>query len=105
MTEQTIITLLILTGAGHIAVSLGSLAVPTLLDWKKHLDVAPPLLRQVFWTYSSYTKMTIIAFGLVSIFGASDLVGICCFRKFRQSRRFRFRPDDCPNLQFFMGWR
>jgi hypothetical protein len=74
MTDQTIVILLILSGAGHIAVSLGSLAVPTLLDWKRHLDIAPPLLRQVFWTYSAYTKLVIIAMGLVSILGANELV-------------------------------
>jgi len=74
MTEQTIVTLLMLSGVGHISVSLGSLAVPTLLDWKRHLDVAPPLLRQVFWTYSAYTKLVIIGMGVISIIGASDLV-------------------------------
>jgi hypothetical protein len=74
MTEQTIIILLILTGIGHIAMSIGSMTVPKLLGWKKHLDSMPPLLRQVFWAYAGFTKMTIIAFGLVSIFGAHELV-------------------------------
>jgi hypothetical protein len=75
MNEQTIITLLILSGASHIIMSLGSLAVPNLLDWKKPLDSAPPLLRQVFWTYSAYIKMVNIFFGVVAIFGAHELVG------------------------------
>jgi hypothetical protein len=75
MSEQTLIILLILTGMGHIAVAVGSLAVPTLLGWKKHLDIAPPLLRQVFWTYSAYIKLVTIAFGVVSIFGARELIG------------------------------
>jgi hypothetical protein len=70
-----------LSGAGHIAVSLGSLAVPTLLDWKRHLDSNPPLLRQVFWTYSAYTKLVIIALGLVSILGSDELVGVSFLAK------------------------
>jgi hypothetical protein len=67
--------LLIMSGGGHIIMSLGSLAVPSLLDWKKHLDAAPPLLRQVFWTYSAYIKAVNIAFGVVSIVGARELLG------------------------------
>lgn len=75
MTDQTIITLLMLSGAGHIAMSIGSLAVPGLLDWKKHLDAAPTLLRQVFWTYSAYIKMVNIGFGVVSLLGSHELIG------------------------------
>jgi len=75
MSEQTIITLLILSGIGHIAMSLGSIAVPHMLDWKKHIDAGPPLFRQVYWTYSAYIKMVNIAFGVVSIIAPSELVG------------------------------
>lgn len=74
MSNQTIVTLLILSGIGHICMSLGSIAVPTLLNWRPHLDSAPPLLRQVFWTYSTYIKGINISFGLVSIFGAHELI-------------------------------
>jgi hypothetical protein len=74
MNDQTIVTLLILSGIGHLCMSLGSIAVPTLLDWKKPLATVPPLLRQVFWTYSTYIKGINISFGLVSIFGAHELI-------------------------------
>lgn len=75
MTDQTLITLLILSGIAHIAMAIGSMSVPKLLDWNPHLETCPPLLRQVFRTYAAYTKLTIIALGLVSIFGAHELIG------------------------------
>lgn len=74
MNNNTLTILLIGSGIGHIASSLGSIAVPTLLDWKKHINAVPPLMRQVFWVYSAYIKMIGIAFGLVSILGREELL-------------------------------
>jgi hypothetical protein len=75
LSDQTIITLLTLSGIGHIAISVGSIAVPKLLDWKKHVDAGPPLFRQVYWTYSAYIKLVNIAFGVVSIIATHELIG------------------------------
>jgi hypothetical protein len=75
MNDQTLITLLILSGVAHIIMSLLSITVPTMLNWKPHLDAAPPLLRHVFWTYSAYIKLVCISIGLVSIIGAHELLG------------------------------
>ncbi|GHN02397.1 hypothetical protein WSM22_38860 [Cytophagales bacterium WSM2-2] len=75
MTEETLVTLIILSGAGHIIMSICTLAVPKLLEWKKHFQVLPPLLRQVFWTYSWYIKGVNTSFGIVSIFFAHELAG------------------------------
>lgn len=75
MTDQTLITLLILSGIAHILMAFGSMSVPKLLDWNRHLEASPTLLRQVFRTYAAYTKMTIIAIGLLSITGGHELVG------------------------------
>jgi hypothetical protein len=74
MNDSTLTILLIGSGIGHIASSLGSIAVPTLLDWKKHIDAVPTLMRQVFWVYSAYIKMIGIAFGIVSILGRDELL-------------------------------
>lgn len=68
-------TLLILTGIAHIGMAIGSMTVPTLLDWKKPLNTVPPLLRQVFYAYAAFTKGVIIFFGIISILGAHELVG------------------------------
>lgn len=75
MNNSTLTLFLIGSGIGHIASSLGSIAVPTLLDWKKHINACPPLMRQVFWVYSAYIKMIGIAFGLVSILGRDEMLG------------------------------
>jgi len=75
MTENTLVTLLILSGAGHIIMSICTLAVPRLLKWKKHFATLPPLLRQVFWTYSWYIKGVNVSFGILSLIGARELAG------------------------------
>jgi hypothetical protein len=46
-----------------------------MLNWKPHLDAMPPLLRQVFWTYSMYINAVNISFGIVSIIAAHELAG------------------------------
>jgi hypothetical protein len=75
MSEETLVTLLMLSGAGHIIMSLCTLVIPTLLEWKKHFAGLPPLLRQVFWTYSWYIKGVNTSFGIVSLIGARELAG------------------------------
>jgi hypothetical protein len=75
MSEETLVTLLMLSGAGHIIMSICTLAVPSLLEWKKHFQVLPTLLRQVFWTYSWYIKGVNTSFGIISILGAHELAG------------------------------
>lgn len=64
-------TLLVLAGAGQIALAIASLAIPRVLRWSEDLAKLRPLTRQVFWTYAGYILGTNLAFGLVSAF-ASD---------------------------------
>jgi hypothetical protein len=75
MTEQTLVTLLMLSGAGHIIMSVCTLAIPTMLEWKKHFATLPTILRQVFWTYSWYIKGVNTSFGIISLIGAHELAG------------------------------
>jgi hypothetical protein len=75
MTEETLVTLLLLSGAGHIIMSICTLAIPTMLDWKTHLQSLPPILRQVFWTYSWYIKGVNTSFGIIALIGAHELAG------------------------------
>lgn len=59
--------LLVLAGAGQIALALVSLAVPRVLHWREETARLSPLTREVFWTYAAYIWTSHIAFGLVSM--------------------------------------
>ena len=60
-------------GLGHLALAIGSIAIPRVLNWKAETDRLGPLTRQVFWTYAYYIWATNIAFGLLSLFFCSEL--------------------------------
>jgi hypothetical protein len=72
-THSAIEVILILAGAGQLALALSSLAIPYLLDWREELQALKPLTRGVFWTYSSYTFATNVWFGVMSIAAAGPL--------------------------------
>ena len=61
-------------GLFHFALCLGSLYIPKALDWKTHLSVLNPLLKQMFWTYSGYILVINLSFGVISVFGSNELV-------------------------------
>jgi hypothetical protein len=63
-----------LCGAGHLILSLSSLLIPHFLNWKNDLASLPILLRQMFWTYAAYILVINFCFGIVSIWGADDLL-------------------------------
>lgn len=66
--------LILLAGLGHIGLSLVSLAIPRMLNWKQELSSLQPLLRQMFWTYAGYILVINFCFGLVSIWGKAELL-------------------------------
>jgi hypothetical protein len=72
-THSAIEVLLILAGAGQLALALSSLAIPYLLDWREELQCLKPLTRSVFRTYSMYTFGTNVWFGVMSIAAAGPL--------------------------------
>ena len=59
--------LVVLAGAGQLALIVASLAIPFVLRWREELAKLRPLTRQVFWTYSLYIWATNLSFGLVSL--------------------------------------
>jgi hypothetical protein len=61
-------------GIGHFALCLGSLCVPRVLQWQKHLKDLQPLLRQMFWTYAAYILVINLSFGLLSVYGTTELL-------------------------------
>ena len=56
-----------LAGLGHLALGVGSLLIPRLLDWSAALAQVPVLIRQMFWTYAGYILGINLFFGLVSL--------------------------------------
>jgi hypothetical protein len=74
MNEENLRMLIVLCGWGHIILSIVSLVIPKILDWKGNLKALQPLLRQMFWTYAAYILVINFCFGLVSIFGAAELL-------------------------------
>lgn len=67
-------TLIILCGIGHIALGLGSLVIPKMLNWKSSLSSVPTLIRQIFWTYAGYILAINIFFGIISLFYTDELL-------------------------------
>jgi hypothetical protein len=68
------VVVLKLAGWLQIILSLGSLVIPRLLNWKKELQPVSTIIRQMFWTYAGYILVINFSFGLVSVFGAEELI-------------------------------
>ena len=66
--------LLRVAGVGQLAIALTSLAIPRALGWRAELAALRPLTRQVFWTYAAYIFSFNIAFGILSLLAADQLV-------------------------------
>jgi alginate O-acetyltransferase complex protein AlgI len=59
--------LLWLAGAGHFLILAASFQVPARLRWKEDLAKLMPLNRKLLWVQSSFTVLTIIAFGTMTL--------------------------------------
>ena len=70
----TILFLLKLAGFLQIALCLGSLAIPKLLNWKEELTRTSKIIAQMFWTYAGYILVINLCFGILSVFGAEELL-------------------------------
>lgn len=68
MTEQRALdALLWAAGIGHFIVLLASFQVPARLRWKTDLAQLMPMNRKHVWVQSSFTVLTIIAFGVLML--------------------------------------
>jgi len=75
MDKEVLKNLIVLSGYGHLILSMGSMLVPVALNWKLHLKDLQPLLRQMFWTYAAYILAINLTFGLICLFGTDELLG------------------------------
>lgn len=60
-------TLIFLSGIAQVVLSLGSIAIPFILNWRSEMTKVNVLIRNIFYTYSVYILMTNIWFGTISI--------------------------------------
>jgi RsiW-degrading membrane proteinase PrsW (M82 family) len=56
-----------LAGAGHFLILAASFQVPYRLHWKEDLRSLMPLNRKLLWVQSSFTVLTICAFGVLTL--------------------------------------
>lgn len=56
-----------LAGLGHFVILFASFQVPTRLRWKEDLAKLMPFNRKLLWVQSSFTVLTIIAFGTLTL--------------------------------------
>ena len=66
-------TLLLLGGVCHFGILTASALVPYILAWRDELRKLCPLTRHLVWTHGVFIVLVIVAFGLISVFGAADL--------------------------------
>jgi hypothetical protein len=62
-----------LCGWAQVALVIGSLAIPKILNWKQELAKVQPLIKQMFWTYAAYILVINLYFGLLSILDYNDI--------------------------------
>jgi len=72
--NSSIIIFLKLAGILQIVLSIGSLVIPKLLNWNAELNKVAKIIGQMFWTYAGYILTINFFFGVISLFGASDLL-------------------------------
>lgn len=105
-----------LAGAGHFVILCASFQVPSRLRWKEDLAKLMPFNRKMLWVQSSFTVLTIIAFGTLTLALHAELLrgdraamGIACFIGSYWTARilvdaFYFSHEDWPKgKQFVIG--
>ncbi|MDP9079205.1 MAG: hypothetical protein M3O71_17390 [Bacteroidota bacterium] len=66
--------LICIAGFAQIALVVGSLAIPGILNWHTELARVQPLIKQMFWTYAAYILVINLSFGLLSVFDSVELI-------------------------------
>jgi hypothetical protein len=56
-----------LAGVGHFVILFASFQVPHRLNWKTDLAKLMPFNRKMLWVQSSFTVLTIVAFGTLTL--------------------------------------
>lgn len=70
---ETLQQIVRLAGLAQVALAIGSLLVPKVLNWRAELAKVQPLIKQMFWTYAAYIFVINICFGVLSLFAYRDI--------------------------------
>ena len=103
-------------GIGHFVILIASVQVPGKLEWKRDLAQLMPFNRKLLWVQSSFTVLTIIAFGTLTLLlhqemlrGDRAAMGLAAFIGVYWTSRisvdaFYFSHTDWPQgRQFVIG--
>ena len=102
-----------LVGIGHFVILFASFQVPSRLKWKEDLAQLMPFNRKLLWVQSSFTVLTIIAFGTLTLVlhrellrGDRAALGLTCFIGIYWTARilvdaFYFAHEDWPKGRTF----
>jgi alginate O-acetyltransferase complex protein AlgI len=103
-----------LAGLGHFVILFASFQVPARLRWKEDLIKLMPFNRKLLWVQSSFTVITIIAFGTLTLVLHNELLrgdraalGIAAFIGIYWTSRilvdaFYFSHEDWPKGKMFV---
>ncbi|HSS98349.1 MAG TPA: hypothetical protein VLK33_15025 [Terriglobales bacterium] len=103
-----------LAGLGHFVILFASFQVPTRLRWKEDLAKLMPFNRKLLWVQSSFTVVTIIAFGTLTLVLHKELLrgdraalGLATFIGAYWTARilvdtFYFSHEDWPKGKMFV---
>lgn len=105
-----------LAGMGHFVILIASFQVPGKLRWREDLVKLRPFNRKMLWVQSSFTVITIIAFGILTLTLHDELMrgdraatGLATFIAIYWTARigvdaFYFSHEDWPEgKQFVVG--
>jgi hypothetical protein len=102
-----------LAGIGHFVILFASVQVPSRLKWREDLAKLMPFNRKLLWVQGSFTVLTIIAFGTLTLVlhrellrGDRAALGLACFIGTYWSARilvdaFYFSHEDWPKGKMF----
>ncbi len=65
--------LIIFGGVCHLGLLIAGALAARVLDWKHELRKLCDLSRHMIWTHGAFIVMTLIAFGVISLFNAPHL--------------------------------
>lgn len=112
--RQYVSAILWIAGAGHFVILFASFQVPSRLQWKKDLAQLMPFNRKLLWVQGSFTVLTILAFGTLTLVLHDELLrgdraalGFACFIAIYWTARicvdaFYFSHEDWPRGRRFV---
>jgi hypothetical protein len=84
--DMGLTSLIFVSGILHFGTLIASAAVPQVLDWKGELRKLDGLSRQLIWVHGLFIVLTIIGFGMLTIWFPAELAsrsplarGVCLF--------------------------